>query len=240
MITVLMFLGAIAFFISIMFAPSRRTRIIAGLITGIIFVGSTVLITTNFHDHFGMKKVTTTKTTQIYSASSQLPIILYQPIGTSGKDDVYVYRTNDDSAKTTHTQTDGYTTNRVVKTNDTKATLTTKETHWRFKNKFYRLLFAGSKMDGNLISRTNTLRYPKNYVKLTVKQAELLKKQMKSSNAAAQTALKQQAEAFVKAQLQSALQKNPQLSTTQQLEIAQQAQQQFQTQLIKKMLAQAN
>ena len=63
---------------------------------------------------------------------------------------------------------------------------------------------------------------------------------MNSSNAAAQTALKQQAEAFVKAQLQSALQKNPQLSTTQQLEIAQQAQQQFQAQLIKKMLAQAN
>ena len=95
-------------------------------------------------------------------------------------------------------------------------------------------------MDGNLISRTNTLRYPKTYVKLTVKQAKLLKKQMKSSNAAAQTTLKQQAEAFVKAQLQSALQKNPQLSTTQQLEIAQQAQQQFQAQLIKKMLAQAN
>lgn len=240
MITILMFLGAIAFFVSIMFAPSRRTRIIAGLITGIIFVGSTILITTNFHDHFGMKKVTTTKTTQIYSASSQLPIILYQPIGTSGKDDVYVYRTHDDSEKTTHTQTDGYTTNRVVKTNDTKATLTTKETRWRFKNKFYGLLFAGSKMDGNLISRTNTLKYPKAYVKLTVKQAEMLKKQMKAGNPAAQKALTKQAETFVKSQVQSALQKNPQLSTAQQLEIAQQAQQQFQAQLIKKLITQEN
>ena len=62
MITVIMFIGAIAFFVSIMFAPNMRTRWILGLITGLIFVGSTVIITANFHGHWGMKRITTTKT----------------------------------------------------------------------------------------------------------------------------------------------------------------------------------
>ncbi|MCQ5017869.1 DUF4811 domain-containing protein, partial [Anaerostipes hadrus] len=75
-----------------------------------------------------------------------------------------------------------------------QATLTVKETRWRFKNDFYKVLFAGSKMDGNLVSRTNTFRYPKTFVKISVKQAQALKKQAQAlKSPAAQAQLKAQA-----------------------------------------------
>ncbi|MFR0559660.1 DUF4811 domain-containing protein [Limosilactobacillus mucosae] len=231
MITVIMFIGAIAFFVSIMFAPNMRTRWILGLITGLIFVGSTVIITANFHDHWGMKRITTTKTQKIYSASSQMQLILYQPVGTSGKDNVYIYQTKPRQKTPQHTQANEFTTNRLVWTDSDQATLTVKETRWRFKNDFYKVLFAGSKMDGKLVSRTNTFRYPKTFVKISVKQAQALK------SPATQAQLKAQAAAYVTAKVQAAKQQNPDLTEAQLQKLTEQAQQEYQAQMIKKMMA---
>lgn len=238
MITVIMFIGAIAFFVSIMFAPNMRTRWILGLITGLIFVGSTVMITANFHEHWGMKQVTTTKTQKIYSTSSQMQLALYQPVGTSSKDNVYIYQTKPRQKTPQHTQANEFTTNRLVWTDSDQATLTVKETRWRFKNDFYKVLFAGSKMDGNLVSRTNTFRYPKTFVKISVKQAQALKKQAQAlKSPAAQAQLKAQAAAYVTAKIQAAKQQNPDLTEAQLQKLAQQAQQEYQAQMIKKMMA---
>lgn len=238
MITVTMFIGAIAFFVSIMFAPNMRTRWILGLITGLIFVGSTVIITANFHDHWGMKRITTTKTQKIYSASSQMQLILYQPVGTSGKDNVYIYQTKPRQKTPQHTQANEFTTNRLVWTDSDQATLTVKETRWRFKNDFYKVLFAGSKMDGKLVSRTNTFRYPKTFVKISVKQAQALKKQAQAlKSPATQAQLKAQAAAYVTAKVQAAKQQNPDLTEAQLQKLTQQAQQEYQAQMIKKMMA---
>ena len=238
MITVIMFIGAIAFFVSIMFAPNMRTRWILGLITGLIFVGSTVIITANFHEHWGMKQVTTTKTQKIYSTSSQMQLILYQPVGTSGKDNVYIYQTKPRQKTPQHTQANEFTTNRLVWTDSDQATLTFKETRWRFKNDFYKVLFAGSKMDGHLISRTNTFRYPKTFVKISVKQAQALKKQAQAlKSPTAQAQLKTQAAAYVTAKIQAAKQQNPDLTEAQLQKLTQQAQQEYQAQMIKKMMA---
>ncbi len=238
MITVIMFIGAIAFFVSIMFAPNMRTRWILGLITGLIFVSSTVIITANFHDHWGMKRITTTKTQKIYSASSQMQLILYQPVGTSGKDNVYIYQTKPRQKTPQHTQANEFTTNRLVWTDSDQATLTVKETRWRFKNDFYKVLFAGSKMDGKLVSRTNTFRYPKTFVKISVKQAQALKKQAQTlKSPAAQAQLKAQAAAYVTARVQAAKQQNPNLTEAQLQKLTQQAQQEYQAQMIKKMMA---
>lgn len=238
MITVIMFIGAIAFFVSIMFAPNMRTRWIPGLITGLIFVGSTVIITANFHEHWGMKQVTTTKTQKIYSTSSQMQLALYQQVGTSGKDNVYVYQTKPRQKTPQHTQANEFTTNRLVWTDSDQATLTFKETRWRFKNDFYKVLFAGSKMDGHLISRTNTFRYPKTFVKISVKQAQALKKQAQAlKSPTAQAQLKTQAAAYVTAKIQAAKQQNPDLTEAQLQKLTQQAQQEYQAQMIKKMMA---
>lgn len=238
MITIIMFIGAIAFFVSIMFAPNMRTRWILGLITGLIFVSSTVMITANFHDHWGMKQVTTTKTQKIYSTSSQMQLALYQQVGTSGKDNVYIYQTKPRQKTPQHTQANEFTTNRLVWTDSDQATLTVKETRWRFKNDFYKVLFAGSKMDGHLISRTNTFRYPKTFVKISVKQAQALKKQAQAlKSPAAQAQLKIQAAAYVTAKIQAAKQQNPDLTEAQLQKLTQQAQQEYQAQMIKKMMA---
>lgn len=231
MITIIMFLCAIAFFAAIMFSPSNRTRWLLGMISGLIFVGSTLMITANFHEHWGMKQVTTTKTQKIYSTSSQMQLALYQPVGTSGKDNVYIYQTKPRQKTPQHTQANEFTTNRLVWTDSDQATLTVKETRWRFKNDFYKVLFAGSKMDGNLASRTNTFRYPKTFVKISVKQAQALK------SPAAQAQLKAQAAAYVTARVQAAKQQNPNLTEAQLQKLTQQAQQEYQAQMIKKMMA---
>lgn len=231
MITVIMFIGAIAFFVSIMFSPSNRTRWLLGMISGLIFVGSTLMITANFHDHWGMKRITTTKTQKIYSTNSQMQLALYQPVGTSGKDNVYIYQTKPRQKTPQHTQANEFTTNRLVWTDSDQATLTVKETRWRFKNDFYKVLFAGSKMDGKLVSRTNTFRYPKTFVKISVKQAQALK------SPATQAQLKAQAAAYVTAKVQAAKQQNPDLTEAQLQKLTEQAQQEYQAQMIKKMMA---
>ena len=233
-----MFLGAIAFFAAIMFSPSNSTRWLLGMISGLIFVGSTLMITANFHEHWGMKQVTTTKTQKIYSTSSQMQLALYQQVGTSGKDNVYVYQTKPRQKTPQHTQANEFTTNRLVWTDSDQATLTFKETRWRFKNDFYKVLFAGSKMDGHLISRTNTFRYPKTFVKISVKQAQALKKQAQAlKSPTAQAQLKTQAAAYVTAKIQAAKQQNPDLTEAQLQKLTQQAQQEYQAQMIKKMMA---
>ena len=238
MITIIMFLGAIAFFAAIMFSPSNRTRWLLGMISGLIFVGSTLMITANFHEHWGMKQVTTTKTQKIYSTSSQMQLALYQQVGTSGKDNVYVYQTKPRQKTPQHTQANEFTTNRLVWTDSDQATLTFKETRWRFKNDFYKVLFAGSKMDGKLVSRTNTFRYPKTFVKISVKQAQALKKQAQAlKSPTAQAQLKTQAAAYVTAKIQAAKQQNPDLTEAQLQKLTQQAQQEYQAQMIKKMMA---
>ena len=66
MVIILTFLGAILFFLSVMFVQQRTWRIILATITGLIFVGSTALMTLNYSHHFGMHKVTTTTTRRIY------------------------------------------------------------------------------------------------------------------------------------------------------------------------------
>ncbi|SDN70349.1 DUF4811 domain-containing protein [Limosilactobacillus mucosae] len=236
MITIIMFLGAIAFFAAIMFSPSNRTRWLLGMISGLIFVGSTLMITANFHEHWGMKQVTTTKTQKIYSTSSQMQLALYQPVGTSGKDNVYIYQTKPRQKTPQHTQANEFTTNRLVWTDSDQATLTVKETRWRFKNDFYKVLFAGSKMDRNLVSRTNTFRYPKTFVKISVKQAQALKKQAQTlKSPATQAQLKAQAAAYVTAKVQAAKQQNPNLTEAQLQKLAQQAQQEYQAQMIQKI-----
>ena len=54
MVIILTFLGALAFFACMMFIRQKSLRIILATLTGIIFVGSTLLMTLNYSHHFGM------------------------------------------------------------------------------------------------------------------------------------------------------------------------------------------
>ncbi|MGM9906848.1 DUF4811 domain-containing protein [Limosilactobacillus sp.] len=237
MVIILTFFGAILFFLSVMFIHQRGLRIVLATITGLIFVGSTALMTLNYSHHFGMHKVTTTTTQRIYPVNAQMPLALYQPVGTSGKDDVYIYKTSPKQAKPQHTQANEYTHSQVKWKKAGNPRLVTTTTRWRYKSDFYRLLYAWSGMDNTLVKRTNTLEYPRTYVLLTTKQAKQL--QAKAQSAAgqqAQATARQQGQAYVTGRVQAAMAKNPQMTADQIKAVTQQAEQEFQAKMVRAML----
>lgn len=238
MIIIIMFGAAIAMFASIMFIEHRLPRVILTTLCGLLFVGSTLVMTLNYSHHFGMHQVTTTTRKTIYSASnSTLPLALYQPVGTSGRDDVYIYNVRARQKTPTHTQANEFTTSKIRWTNRATPELVTTETRWRYNNNFFAFLYMWSGMDGSLVKRTNTLEYPRVYVKLTVKQANRLKKLAQSPAAKqAQAKAQQQGKAAVASAVQAALAKDPHMTAQQIQQVSQQAEQRLQGQIVKQML----
>lgn len=238
MIIIIMFGAAIAMFASIMFIERRVPQLILATLCGLLFVGSTLVMTLNYSHHFGMHQVTTTTRKPIYSASnSTMPLALYQPVGTSGQDNVYIYNVKPRQKTANHTQADEYTTSKIKWTNRATPELVTTENRWRYNNNFFAALYMWSGMDGTLVKRTNTLEYPRTYVKLTVKQADRLKKLAQSPAAKqAQARAQQQGKTAVASTVQAALAKNPHMTTQQIQQVSQQAEQQLQGQMVKEML----
>lgn len=234
MILLILVIGALCFFLSFMFTEHLATRTLALLISGVVLVGSTALMVANFHDHFGMEKVTTTNTKTIYSASnsSSMNLALYKEIGTSGKNNVYIYNVKAKQKTPNHTKADEYTTNKVNWTDKSKATLTTKVTRWEYSSDFYKYLFMWSGMDGTIVKRVNTFNLPNTWVKLSVSQAAKLQKMMGSSTAKA--AMATQAKQYITAKVQAAMMKNPNMSEVERAQVTKQAQEQFQAQALKK------
>lgn len=208
MIVFLTFLFAIALFSSVMFSKQKWLSALMGL----LFVFSTAITTLNYSQHFGMRKQTTTKTQKIYPAAGKLPIVLYQPIGNNGRDNVYIYKTHLDQKKPQHTQANEYTYSQLKYTGQSQAKLVTKETRWCYKNSFYRTLFMGAGLENKLVSRTNTLYYPKGYVKVSVKQMKKLQAALKSAPTAPSKAFSSASGSNAK-QLQAAMIKQALKST---------------------------
>ena len=241
MIIIIMFGAAIAMFASIMFIERRVPQLILATLCGLLFVGSTLVMTLNYSHHFGMHQVTTTTRKPIYSASnSTMPLALYQPVGTSGQDNVYIYNVKPRQKTANHTQADEYTTSKIKWTNETTPKLVTTETRCRYNNNFFTVLYMWSGMDGNLVKRTNTLEYPRTYVKITVKQANRLKKLAQSPAVKqAQARAQQQGKTAVASTVQAALAKNPHMTAQQIQQVSQQAEQQLQGPMVKELLKSA-
>lgn len=188
MMIALVFISAFCVFLVSMFTNRLRKLWVA--LAGFIFIASTGIVTLNYSHHFGMKKVTTSSSKVIYSATSKqaMPVILYQPVGTSGRDDVYLYNESPDQKKPSHTATNEQTRNYLQYTNSDQVRLATKETRWQYRSGWDHFLFAGSGMDGKLVKQTNTFYYPRYYVKATPKQMKQLAAQMAKQGTAAQAA----------------------------------------------------
>ena len=114
-------------------------------------------------------------------------------------------------------------------TNRSNAVLKTTETRWRFKNNFYKSLYLWSGMDSTLVKRTNVIEYPKVYVKVTTAQAKQLQKTTSSNAGQMQSQMK----AYVSAQVQAAMAKNPKMSAQQIQQVSQQAEQKLMAQMIR-------
>lgn len=168
MILATLVIGAVAAFLCYVYIKPVVWRTIGTLLSAVLLVVSLVMLTVNSSSHYDMHKVMTTKTTQIHPASSKnsLNIMLYQPIGSNGKETVQVYKETSDQKKPSHTQANEYTVanNHIKRTNAKSATLQVKETRWKFKSNGYKFWFGISGMENKLVKRSNTFNLPKDWL----------------------------------------------------------------------------
>ena len=99
MIIGVLIVSLLAFALTNVFAK-KTWQTFLSLIFGLIFVASLSLIVANLSNHFGMEKVTETKTEKIVSSadSQGADMLLYKALG-NGKEKVYLYRTNEKQEK---------------------------------------------------------------------------------------------------------------------------------------------
>lgn len=236
MIIAIMFIAMLAFFACIMFIKQTGWRAILATIFGILFVGSTFLMTINYSHHFGMHQVTTTTKKTVYPVRTGSPLALYQPLGTDGTERVLIYKNNADDHKPTHTPANEKTSSQLKFSHRHNILMTTTTTRWRPNAGWATVLFAKAGTSGKLIHRHITITYPKTYVKVTTKQAQKLAKASRhqSGNAQAQAAGK----AYVSGKVRAAMAKDPHMTNKQRKDVAQEAQLQFQSRMIKQALKQ--
>lgn len=244
MILATLVIGALAAFLCYVYIKPIVWRTIGTLISLVVLVGSLVLLTMNSNSHYGMHKVTTTTTTQIYPTSSKngLNIMFYQPLGSNGKETVQIYKKALDQKKPSHTQANEYTAanNHIKQTTDKNATLQVKETRWKFKSSGYKFWFGVSGMQNKLIKRSNTFNLPKDWLHLSTTQAKALQKKMAGMKTKeGQAKVKAQAQQYVQQKMKTAVKKDPSLATdkAKQAKLSKQFSQEFQQQMVKKLVA---
>ena len=103
-----------------------------------------------------------------------------------------------------------------------------------YKNGFYSFLFGISDNNKEFIKQTNTFKVGDDWLVLTTTQAKQLQKKMNSKAFKAQ--MKQEGEAFVKAEVTKAMMQNPSMTAAQQKQVTKQAQQAFQAQAQAKLI----
>ncbi|EOT45559.1 MULTISPECIES: DUF4811 domain-containing protein [Enterococcus] len=235
MILVILVISALLFAGSFIFAKSVIQNIIATIL-GVIFIGSLVLVTLNYSNHFGMEKVTVeTKNSgqPLYSSinSDGVDVLMYQPLG-DGSEKVYLYNTKKDQKEPAKTGTD-HVTNTVKKAEDDQAKLVQNKTYWEYKSDWARLLFGIADNDHELVEEHNTFYLPETWTELTVDQAkafgELMTKQKDQ--------LAKDGKTYVTEQVMAAMKKNPKLSAAEQKAVTEKATAEFQAQAIQKALA---
>ena len=244
MILATLVIGALATFLCYVYIKPATWRIIGTAISVVILGTSLVFLTMNSNDHYGMEKVTTVKTTQIYPTSSKngLNLMLYQPVGSNGDETVQIYKKTMDQKKPSHTQANEYTAanNHIKRTDKDSATLQVKETRWQFKSDGYKFWFGVSGLEDKLVKRTNTFNLPKDWLHLSTTQAKALQKKMSGMQTKeGQAKVKAQAKQYVQAKMKAAMTKDPSLATDkqQQAKLAKQYGQEFKQQMIKKIVA---
>lgn len=234
LISILIF-AALAYFFAVFLKNKKVGYSLCFAFIALFIVGLVMLIS-NEYNHFGMEKVTTEKTQQIQSVQKGSNLLLRKDLGTSGKENVYVYRTPATAkAKKPQTTKVNLHVKNIVKTGDyANATLTKKTTRWEYKNGFYSFLFGISDNNKEFVKQTNTFKVGQDWLVLTTTQAKQLQKKMSSKSFKQQ--MKQEGEAFVKAAVVKAMQANPAMTSSQQKQVMQQAQKEFQAQAQAKLV----
>lgn len=201
-----------------------------------LFLLSIVLLVANENNHFGMEKVTSSKTEQIQTVNKGSNLLLYKKLGTQNKENVYIYRTpettNDKKPQTTKVNL--HVKNKVKVGNYDAATLTKKTTRWEYKNGFYSFLFGISDNNKEFVKQTNTFKVGKDWLVLTTDQAKELAKKSKSKTFKDQ--MKTEGATYVKSAMMKAMQENPTMTSAQQKKVQEQAEKAFKAQAMEKLV----
>lgn len=221
-------------------------RNILSIVFALGLIISMIFMIENDRHHFGMHKVETVKSSKLVSAASskQINLLLYQTVGTSGKEKVYIYKSKSNQKKATTTNPDPAKTQNKIKKTAGTAKLVTKTLRWEYKNKFYKFWFGISGNDHKLIRHYNTFKINDNWVVLSTQQAKKLQKLAKNEDQTkVQAQAKEYVETQVKEKLTAAMTKNPTMSAQEQQALTAkaslQAQKDFKKQALQELINEA-
>lgn len=216
MITVVLALSAIALFLSFVYLQNKGLRFILTILSGFIFLSSIACIGTNDVKHLGMHEVTITKKRRIYSAIPKINInmIIFKNLGTQNKESIQLYANHPNQKKPSHTSANDYVTNKVVRTNNNKAYVKTRNKVWEYQNSTIKFWFKVPKENKEIIKQTNIFYIPNNWMYISANKASQLKKQMVKLKRSPklQKMIKNQTKQYVAQQMQLAIQKDPSIS----------------------------
>lgn len=230
MIIFVLIASVIAFALTNVFAK-RVWQTLLSFIFGLIFVVSLGLIVANVATHFGMEKVTETKTTPIFSSvkESEVNMLLYKALG-DGSEKVYLYRTDEQQEKPKATGTDKET-NKVEQT-EGQAEKVSKTTRWVYKNDQYKFWFGIADNNHEYAHRVNIFKIPANWIELSTDQAADLAKRVEEQK----TTMESEAKAYVQENLMQALAENPAMSQEEQQQLTKKLAADFQKQTLAKIV----
>lgn len=175
---------------------NRPLRWTVGILSALALVGTIGVMSANFTNHYGMKKVTTTTTRRIYSAAgskSPAGVLVTKQLGTKSGRYVLVYADTPNGKATAHfvpkqkhitTAVKQHVTYRTA--NVKQATLKTTTTRWEWKNDRAKFWLNVGDQAGELVSQYRTVTIPKDtWLAVTPNQMKKLQKVMASGSTGA-------------------------------------------------------
>lgn len=173
MIIVILILAAILF-IYFNVIPGKGHTIISWLsliVTSLCILG----IVAHDYNHWGMKTETQiSKQSLVSSATPNLPLLLYQPLG-NGTEKVYLYKTNNEQKKPKAIKLDKVSTE--IK-HSAQANLQIETTRYVYRDDFSRIMFGIFAHNNELKQRKYIFTIPSSWKVISTKDMQKLQKQM--------------------------------------------------------------
>lgn len=183
MIIVILILAAILF-IYFNVIPGKGHTIISWLsliVTSLCILG----IVAHDYNHWGMKTETQiSKQSLVSSATPNLPLLLYQPLG-NGTEKVYLYKTNNEQKKPNAIKLDKVSTE--IK-HSAQANLQIETTRYVYRDNFSRIMFGVFSYNNELKQRKYIFTIPSSWKVISTKDMQKLQKQMQEKMQAQKTA----------------------------------------------------
>ena len=154
--------------------PGKGHTIISWLsliVTSLCILG----IVAHDYNHWGMKTETQiSKQSLVSSATPNLPLLLYQPLG-NGTEKVYLYKTNNEQKKPNAIKLDKVSTE--IK-HSAQANLQIETTRYVYRDNFSRIMFGVFSYNNELKQRKYIFTIPSSWKVISTKDMKKLQKQL--------------------------------------------------------------